>query len=110
LEFKLIFGKVADYTRGWFIGNFEPSLFRMQEFETCYKSFSAGDKEPPAVQVRATELTLVVHGEALINGVVLKDGDLCVVLPGESADFFALTDCKVVGIKFPSIADDKKDL
>lgn len=106
----MIFGKVADYTRGWFIGNFDPSLVKMGEFEACYKSFSAGEKEPPAVQLRSTELTLVVHGEVLINGAVLKDGDLCLVLPGESADFVALTDCKVVGIKFPSITNDKRDL
>ena len=106
----MIFGKVADYTRGWFIGDFEPSLVRLQDFETCYKSFGAGEREPTAVQLKATELTLVVHGEAQINGVTLKEGDLCLVLPGETADFFAVTDCKVVGIKFPSIADDKKDL
>lgn len=106
----MILGKVADYTRGWFIGDFEPSLVRVQQFETCYKSFKAGDKELPAVQVVATELTLVVHGEAMINGTVLKEGDLCLVLPGESSDFFALTDCKVIGIKFPSVANDKKEL
>jgi hypothetical protein len=108
LEFNLIFGNVADYTRGWFIGDFEPSLVRLQEFEACYKSFSAGEKESPAVQLTATELTLVVQGEAKINGVALMEGDLCLVLPGEAADFFAVTDCKVVGIKFPSITNDKK--
>ena len=106
----MIFGKVADYTRGWFIGDFEPSLVRVQQFETCYKSFKAGDKELPAVQVVATELTLVVHGGAMINGTVLNEGDLCLVLPGESADFLALTDCRVVGIKFPSAPDDKRSL
>ena len=104
----MIFGNVADYTRGWFVGDFEPSLVRLQDFEACYKSFSAGERESPAVQFRAKELTLVVHGDAQINGVVLREGDLCLVLPGESADFFAVTDCKVVGIKFPSITNDKK--
>ncbi len=104
----MIFGNVADYTRGWFIGDFDSSLMRLKDFEACYKSFSAGEKESPAVQLKATELTLVVQGEAKINGVALTEGDLCLVLPGESADFFAVTDCKVVGIKFPSITNDKR--
>ena len=103
----MIFGNVADYTRGWFIGNFEPALVKLQDFETCYKSFNAGDKEPAAVQQKATEITLVVQGEVRINGVALIEGGLCLVHPGESADFFAVTDCKVVGIKFPSITNDK---
>ena len=100
---------MADYTRGWFVGDFDPSIVKLQEFEACYKSFSAGDKESTAVQLKATELTLVVIGEAQINGVTLKEGDLCLVFPGESADFFSVTDCKVVGIKFPSLPNDKKD-
>ena len=82
-------------------------MSRQQDFEACYKSFPAGAAEPSAMQRTATELTLVVQGQASVNGTVMNEGDICLVLPGEFADFVALTDCKVVGIKFPSTPNDK---
>lgn len=106
----MIFAKIASFTRGWFIGDFQPALARVSEFEACYKTFKAGESERMSVQGRSTEITLVVHGEILVNGKALVEGDLCMVAPGEPADFLAVTDCKVVGIKFPSVPNDKVEV
>ena len=37
--------KIDRFIKGWFIGNFEPSLFNTDDFEICFKRFRAGEKE-----------------------------------------------------------------
>ena len=37
--------KLSDMTKGWFIGNFEPSLHKTNECEIGVKSYNAGDYE-----------------------------------------------------------------
>ena len=37
--------KLEDFTKGWFIGNFEPTLFN-DDFEVGIKEYKSGDKEP----------------------------------------------------------------
>ena len=98
---------ISDFTRGWFVGNFDPSLVKTEDFEVCYKTFVRGQSEAPGVQRIATEVTLVVDGKARINGKILEKGSVCLISPGESADFEAITDCAVIGIKFPSVPHDK---
>jgi hypothetical protein len=39
--------------------------------------------------------------------IFLEENDILVVNPGEIVDFEALTECKVLGIKFPSLPGDK---
>ena len=95
------------YDRGWFIGNFSPALVQNVDFEICLKVFEEGDSEIAAFQKVATEVTLVVSGEIQINGVRIGSGGICLVEPGETADFIAITRSTVIGIKFPSIKDDK---
>ena len=37
--------KLSNMKGGWFIGNFEPSLFKTNECEVAVKSYKKGDKE-----------------------------------------------------------------
>jgi hypothetical protein len=99
--------KIDDFKNGWFIGGFEPSIVYTKEFEVCFKSFSSGETEPTSIQKIATEVTLVVSGSVRINNHVLNAGQLCLISPGESADFLSITDSSVIGIKFPSLPSDK---
>jgi quercetin dioxygenase-like cupin family protein len=101
---------LSEYKAGWFIGNFSPAFVETKEFEVCYKEFLAGEIEAPAVQKIATEVTLVIEGKIEMNGETLKPGDLCLISPGEVAHFRALENSIVLGIKFPSIPDDKVEL
>jgi hypothetical protein len=42
-----------------------------------------------------------------MGGRYLEDGDIIVMEPGESTDFFAVTDCVTVVVKTPSLSGDK---
>jgi len=93
---------IKDFSNGWIIGDFEPSLHRTNDIEVALKSFKKQEKEPNHLQRIATEASLVVSGSHH-----LKSGDILVVEPGEAYDFEALEDSTVLAIKWPSLPDDK---
>ena len=103
----MILARVEDFKDGWFIGNFSPSILKTADFEVCLKTFRAGDKEPSHYQKSSTEVTVVVSGSCRMGSVHLSAGDILVLDAGEISDFEAIDDSVVVGIKSPSVPDDK---
>ena len=94
-------------TRGWFVGEFNPTAFRTEGCEAAYKVYKAGDEEPKHYHKIATEVTLIAQGEVEMNGKVFVAGDIIVVLPNEEVKFKAITDAVNVVIKIPGANDDK---
>jgi mannose-6-phosphate isomerase-like protein (cupin superfamily) len=99
--------RLSEFTNGWFLGNFNPSLFKSEDFEVCVKNFKKGEKEAPHFQMVATEVTVVLSGSVRMGEHILRVDDILTVYKDEVCDFEALTDCKVLGVKFPSLPDDK---
>jgi mannose-6-phosphate isomerase-like protein (cupin superfamily) len=99
--------RLSDFTNGWFLGNFNPSLFKSEDFEVCVKNFKKGENEAPHFQRIATEVTVVLSGSVRMGEHILQVDDILTVYKGEVCDFEALTDCKVLGVKFPSLPEDK---
>lgn len=99
---------ISDFTGGWFIGDFEPTLLKTTSFEVAVKSFSPGDTEPLHYQLTSTEYTVVVSGRCRLGGFVLEQGDVLEIPPNESAAFEALDHVVLVAIKTPSLPDDKR--
>lgn len=98
---------LKDFTRGWLIGNFEPSLLRSHDVEVAIQSYSAGDEEEQHFHKVGTEISLLVSGSASFNGNILNEGEGMIIYPKESNVFKAVTDCKVLVIKYPSNTNDK---
>lgn len=98
---------LKDFIRGWFVGNFSPSIIKTDQVEVACKTYSAGDYENKHHHKVATEITLIVSGSVLMNGVEYKTGDIIEVLPGESTDFKVLTDTVTVCVKVPCVSGDK---
>jgi quercetin dioxygenase-like cupin family protein len=99
--------RLEDMKRGWFVGDFEPTLYPTDAVEVAVKHYSAGDAEARHVHRVATELTAVVSGSVRMDGRELGPGDLVTLEPGEPSDFQALTDAVVVAVKLPGAPDDK---
>lgn len=91
--------KLSEMTRGWFIGNFSPTLLSTQEIEVGVKNYVAGDKEPCHVHKVATEITVVVSGKISMNGCEYGCGDIIILEPGEKTDFLAITDTTTTVVK-----------
>jgi len=98
---------LSEFTNGWFLGNFNPSLFRSEEFEVCVKNFKQGEVELAHFQRIATEITVVLSGSVRMGQHILQVDDILTIYKDEVCDFEALTDCKVLGVKFPSLPNDK---
>ena len=101
--------KLNDMTRGWFIGRFTPAVLMTDDVEVGIKSYKAGDYESSHFHKIATEVTVILSGFARMGGVEYEAGDIIVVVPYESVDFYALTDVTLAVVKHPGALNDKFD-
>lgn len=99
--------KLNDMTKGWFIGNFDPSLYRTNDVEVAVKQYKAGDYESAHYHKIATEFTVIVSGKVRMNDVIYEAGDIIVMEPGDITDFEALTDAVNTVVKIPGANNDK---
>ncbi len=99
--------KLDDFTRGWFVGNFSPSLVSTDAAEVAVQRYQAGAYEPKHIHKIATELTLVISGRARMNGEEIAAGEIIRLPPGTAADFEALTEVTTVVVKVPCVKGDK---
>jgi quercetin dioxygenase-like cupin family protein len=99
--------KLDTFTRGWVIGDFEPSIIRTKDFEVMVRYYKAGDKEAKHVHKIAHEITIIVSGTYRMNGELLGPGDIVHLSPGEATDFECLEDGANTVIKTPSVMGDK---
>lgn len=100
-------GKLENMVKGWFVGNFNPTLIATNDVEVAIKNYKAGAHEASHHHKIATELTAVISGEIEMNGIRYFAGDIVVVDPGESATFRAITDTVNVVVKHPGASNDK---
>ena len=103
----VIRARLEDFVGGWIVGDFNPSIFRSMEFEVGVKRLLAGYSEPEHFQKNATEVTLVIEGECLLNGERMRPGDIMIIPPRLSGKFFAETDTVLLVLKSPSLPKDK---
>jgi len=99
--------RLADMTKGWFVGNFTPCCLPLDLCEVACKHYQRGDREARHVHRKSTELTLIVSGRIMMNGTKFEAGQIVKLAPGEPADFHALEDTVTVVVKSPSVPDDK---
>jgi len=99
--------KLNDMFKGWVVGNFEPSLFKTDDFEVAVKTYKKGDYEAKHYHKVATEITVISKGRVLMNNELYEEGDIITMEPGEATDFRAINDVITTVIKFPCVKDDK---
>ena len=98
---------INDMTGGWFIGNFEPSALKTNQFEVCYKVHKKGEAWPVHYHKVATEINYLIRGAMRIKNRELREGDIFILHPGEIADPVFLDDCELIVVKTPSVKNDK---
>lgn len=100
--------KIDDMVKGWFVGNFQPTLFETNDVEVAFKRYCKGIYEGVHFHKLATEITVIASGRVRMNGVEYGVGDIIIMEPNEATDFEALeenTQCVVV--KIPGANNDK---
>jgi quercetin dioxygenase-like cupin family protein len=99
--------KLKDFTKGWIIGDFEPSLYKSKDTEVGVRLYAAGDVEKPHFHKVATEFTVIVSGKFKLNDNIYSEGDIITIEPDEISYFSCLESGKTVVVKIPSVPGDK---
>jgi len=99
--------KIDNMFKGWFIGDFEPSLYKTKDVEVGVKEYEAGEYESHHYHKIATEFTLIIDGKVEMNGKSYSTGDIIRIMPNEITDFKAITNTKTVVVKIPGAKNDK---
>lgn len=99
--------KITEFFRGWFIGNFNPSVLKTKDFEVGLLTHKQGEHWPKHYHALATEYNLLISGKMIIKQTKIEPGDIFIIEPNEIADPIFLEDCTVLCIKTPSEPGDK---
>lgn len=103
----MIFDNIKNFKNGWFIGNFEPSLFKNENFEISVQFHEKGFVGVKHYHAKSTEFNLVLNGKVIICGKELKKGDIFVFLPNEISESLFLEDTEILVVRTPSDPSDK---
>lgn len=98
---------INDFKGGWFIGNFEPSIFHTKRFEVGYKKHKKGEHIEPHYHECSTEWTLIIKGKEKINDKIYSEGDIIEIKPDEIVHVEILEDLEVLVVRNKSIPEDK---
>ena len=101
---------IKEMFRGWFVGNFEPSAFKTEQFEVGILTHKKDEKWAKHYHKIATEINCLISGKMTINGIEINEGDIFILEPSEPAEPIFLQDCKLVVIKTPSVIGDKYEI
>lgn len=99
--------KIEEFFRGWFVGNFNPSVYKTDSFEVGILEHKKGEIWPAHYHEHSVEINYLISGRMSIQEKELVAGDIFVIDKLEIADPIFLEDCKLVVIKTPSIPGDK---
>ena len=106
----MIVKRIEDFTRGWLMGDFEPSLVRTKDFEVGILTHKKDEIWPKHYHKLADEYNVLVKGKMSVNGIELNTGDVFVIEKGEVSEPKFLEDCTVLVIKVPSVIGDKYEV
>jgi len=101
----MILDRIENMKGGWFIGDFDPTIFKTKEFEVSYKVHKKGEFWDIHYHDVCKEINLLIRGKMIMQNVHLKPGDIFVLEPFEIADPNFLEDCEIICVKVPSSND-----
>lgn len=103
----MIISNITNYKNGWFIGDFEPSIFQNTFFEIAHHKHNKDEKTTPHTHKVTTELNYILKGKLNVSGNILKSGDIWIYEKNEISDVKFLEDSELMVIRWPSIPTDK---
>jgi len=99
--------QLNDMIKGWFVGNFNPTVLSTNDVEVAVKKYKAGDFEASHYHKIATEITVITDGVVKMNGITYPSGSIIVIEPNNATDFLAITDVTTTVVKYPGANNDK---
>ena len=102
---------INEYKNGWFVGDFDPSIFKNPFFEIGHHKHKANEETFPHTHKVTTELNYIISGELMIGNSetteILSAGDMWIYHAHDVSDVEFLTDVELIVIRWPSVPSDK---
>lgn len=98
---------LSEFTKGWFIGSFTPTIHSTNDFEAAVKYYKLGDYEEEHYHKVATEYTIIAEGKVRMFKQTFVKGDIIEVKPNDRTSFLALENTITFVIKTPCVNGDK---
>lgn len=106
----MVIRKLEDYTRGWIIGDFVPSILKTESFEVGIVSYTKGQYWPTHRHNFCNEYNVLLRGLLKINDQIIYPNEIFIINKGEITKPEFLEDCQILCVKVPSIPTDKEIL
>ena len=109
---------LSEFTNGWIVGNFTPSVIKTDSCEVGIQSWSVGDYSESHVHLITNETNLVLNGlvefkiqkmnsDEIPQVIQLKKNELLTIPSGYVTRFLSITDSTLLIIKDQSKTYDK---
>ena len=99
--------KLSSFHRGWVVGDFSPSIFRLSECEVSVMHHLKKELTQPHYHTSSKEINVVVSGKVLVNGMILESNDIFVYNAYEISEVEFIEDTTLCIIRVPSSPNDK---
>lgn len=99
--------KLSDMKNGWFIGDFEPAVFKNKNFEVGFHQHKKNDITKNHYHKNSTEFNVIIKGKMKVNGLILSTGDIFVFEPYTISESFFLEDTELIVVRNGSGVNDK---
>ena len=99
--------KTPNHDGGWFIGNFEPSVYKTNNFEVGHLFIKKGEITPVHYHNNHMEINYIIEGKMSINNKILEKGDIFLFDKNVISSSFFYEDTQLICIKTPSLPGDK---
>lgn len=101
--------KLSKFKNGWFVGNFEPTLYK-GNFEVAFQKYRKGEHHADHYHVLSKEINLVTRGKIKVNEEIFRKGEFFVLYPYEVSRVEYLTDVDLVVVRTASDPTDKYEV
>jgi|GEM_PF-832809 len=111
------------FTRGWLVGNFEPSIEKREDIEVGIQKYSKGEEHPGHYHKISDEFNVVISGKCkfrfytkdeqpgdkwnITDNITLETNDIIKIDKNQATSFEAVEDCVILCIKTSSVINDK---
>jgi dTDP-glucose pyrophosphorylase len=99
--------ELKNYTRGWLVGNFVPSIEKNTECEIGYLQHTKNTFWDYHYHKKSKEINILVKGKMIINNIIYNKNDIFIINPNVISCPIFLEDCEIICIKIPSSKNDK---
>ncbi len=93
--------------RGWFVGQFDKSVFKTDILEAAFQTNYKGETSSAHYHKIATEINLITRGKVRINNEIYTAGMGLILYPTETCECEYLEDTDTMVIKVPGPLNDK---